>query len=490
MKKWFLHILLLAGLFGVLTTSCSQDEVLEEVTGHGEKEKVTVCFSIAMNGTESRSRASWNNNDNPKTGVGFENDIDFSPENFEVKLTLPQDNAPTVQNTVQNIVYWKTADNVYEFVGEVEISNPSNTTYENAKVEIFANIAKEEREFEVNYTKYPGRGVDYIPMWGIHTFNELSLIPGERNPLGTIYLLRAMAKIEVTLSDELMRENYFIKSASLNKHNAMGNLLPNNNSAENVGITTGYDMDNCFNPYDKGNETPIDGQAIGFNVSSDKKSCTIYVPEYNNIEDDLKIQPIIYKKETKNGEEIETQITGTLNLPGYFEMSIQKEIKALVRNHWYQYNITGINDGYELGFTMTVAPWTLVEKDIDYETETISIITDDEGLGWSNINENSTATEKYMLSSGAAAILKFRIETPLYCEYYVEMSGEGFEVSDTSVNCVDESGNPNGAKEVTVTIKATADGKYQGILRIFVKEDGRYKEVPGGHRYTIIKNYE
>ena len=490
MKKWFLHILLLAGLFGVLTTSCSQEEFLEEVTGRGEKEKVTVCFSIAMNGTESRSRASWNNNDNPKTGVGFENDIDFSPENFEVKLTLPQDNAPTVQNTVQNIVYWKTADNVYEFVGEVEISNPSNTTYENAKVEIFANIAKEEREFEVNYTKYPGRGVDYIPMWGIHTFNELSLIPGERNPLGTIYLLRAMAKIEVTLSDELIDEGYFIKSASLNKHNAMGNLLPNNNSAENVGITTGYDMDNCFNPYDKGNETPIDGQAIGFNVSSDKKSCTIYVPEYNNIEDDLKIQPIIYKKETKNGEEIETQITGTLNLPGYFEMSIQKEIKALVRNHWYQYNITGINDGYELGFTMTVAPWTLVEKDIDYETETISIITDDEGLGWSNINENSTATEKYMLSSGAAAIFKFRIETPLYCEYYVEMSGEGFEVSDTSVNCVDESGNPNGAKEVTVTIKATADGKYQGILRIFVKEDGRYKEVPGGHRYTIIKNYE
>ena len=441
-----------------------------------------------MNGTSSRSRASWGNNDNPEAGIGFENDIDFSPENFEVKLTLVQ-NEPAL--TVQNIVYWETAnENVYEFVGEVEIANPSPTPYTNAKVEIFANIAKEEREFEVNYTKYPGRGVDYIPMWGVHTFNELSLIPGERNPLGTIYLLRAMAKIEVTLSDELMRENYFIKSASLNKHNAMGNLLPNNNSAENVGITTGYDMDKCFNPYDEGDKTPIDGQAIGFNVSSDKKRCTIYVPEYNNIEDDLKIQPIIYKKETKNGEEIETQITGTLNLPGYFEMSIQKEIKALVRNHWYQYNITGINDGYDLDFTMTVAPWTLVEKDIDYETETISIITDDEGLGWSNINENSTATEKYMLSSGEDAIFKFRIETPLYCEYYVEMSGEGFEVSDTSENCVDESGNPNGAKEVTVTINATADGKYQGILRIFVKEDGRYKEVPGGHRYTIIKNYE
>ena len=35
MKKWFLHILLLAGLFGVLTTSCSQEEFLEEVTGRG-----------------------------------------------------------------------------------------------------------------------------------------------------------------------------------------------------------------------------------------------------------------------------------------------------------------------------------------------------------------------------------------------------------------------------------------------------------------------
>ena len=201
MKKWFLHILLLAGLFGVLTTSCSQDEVLDEVIGHGEKEKVTVSFSIAMNGTSSRSRASWENNDSPEAGIGFENDIDFSPENFEVKLTLVQDK-PAL--TVQNIVYWKTNENVYEFVGEVEIANPSATPYTNAKVEIFANIEKDQREFEVNYTKYPGRGVEYIPMWGVQTFDNLSLIPGERNPLGTINLLRAMAKSEVTLAEELI----------------------------------------------------------------------------------------------------------------------------------------------------------------------------------------------------------------------------------------------------------------------------------------------
>ena len=73
----------------------------------------------------------------------------------------------------------------------------------------------------------------------------------------------------------------------------------------------------------------------------------------------------------------------------------------------------------------------------------------------------------------------------------MDLSGEGFTITTSDEICVDSTGQPNGATEVTVTIGATDDGEnHEGILRIFVKEDGRYKEVPGAHRYTIIKNYE
>ena len=60
MKKWFLHILLLAGLFGVLTTSCSQET--DDPTQ--ETPKAQVVFTIALNGSSAASRGTWGDNYN------------------------------------------------------------------------------------------------------------------------------------------------------------------------------------------------------------------------------------------------------------------------------------------------------------------------------------------------------------------------------------------------------------------------------------------
>ena len=69
MKKWFLHILLLAGLFGVLTTSCSQEEGLEL-----SDEKVQISFTLAMDGAPL-SRATWDSYSPSETGAGIDNII-------------------------------------------------------------------------------------------------------------------------------------------------------------------------------------------------------------------------------------------------------------------------------------------------------------------------------------------------------------------------------------------------------------------------------
>lgn len=358
MKKWFLHILLLAGLFGTLTTSCSQeDEGLNEVMKENSKEKATVFFTIALDGPSARSRT-WGERDNRQLGEGFENDINFSSDMFEVKLSIV--NVDTV--TVQNISYWKTDDNVYEFVGEVEIESPSSTyTYTGVKVEVFANIERDMTDFETAYDNFPGRGVEYIPMWGVHTIESLTLTPGERTSLGTIDLLRAMAKIEVVLADNLVDEGYVITDAILNKYNEKGNLFPTGTDIEN---TIEYGMDACFNPFDAGNNTPINASGLHFDVASDSTNCVIYVPEYDNDTNDLQFQAIISQRSSNNGSL--TPITGTESFPGIHLMSNTKD-KGIVRNHWYRYTITAINVDTDVeGFILQykVIDWTEIDNGI------------------------------------------------------------------------------------------------------------------------------
>ena len=125
MKNWFLHILLLAGLFGVLTTSCSQEEGLEpQVT----KEKVQVSFSIELDTPTARSRANnkWgdnyddnaNNNYLSDSGNSFENAI--NPNQFHVEIKMIDEEGVNVETySVQKIsIFPSTNNNIYNFVGE------------------------------------------------------------------------------------------------------------------------------------------------------------------------------------------------------------------------------------------------------------------------------------------------------------------------------------------------------------------------------------
>ena len=349
MKKWFLHILLLAGLFGVLTTSCSQeDEGLEMVTAG--KEKVMVRFSIALNKSGADSRANWGSEYTSATGDEFDNRI--NPNQFFVTLTLTDEKNQTQTYDVKNVVYWESDNiNVYEFVGEVEVNIASTTTYTKAQVKVYANMNVDQEKFDANLDTYPGRGVQYIPMWGVETFQNLSLTPGEMNELSTIYLLRSMSKIEVTLNPSLVTEGYSITAVNLDKYNSSGYTIPKGSS----GSTMEFDMDGCFNPYtpekdeDKKIETKSDGFPFQIQENPDNSiSYIIYVPEYDNLEeesedvekDDLNIQVYI----NKDGEPISHE----LNSRGIIQMTDLD----LVRNHWYKYTIEAVNINTDITFNL------------------------------------------------------------------------------------------------------------------------------------------
>lgn len=364
MKKWFLHILLLAGLFGMLTTSCSQevDGLDQEIDG-----KVQVMFTIALDDPSTGSRAIWgdnydNNTDNDyESAIGDEFDNYINPDQLFVTLTIGSNTYD-----VKNIVHWQTGDNVYEFMGEVDGINQTNGTVE-AKIQVYANMSSTststfEPDYNINQTTgfvTNPNGVSYIPMWGVQTAT-ISLIPGERNDLteeAPIYLLRAMAKVEVNMNVD----GYTLTNVTLNKYNTQGNCLPAGATTLTDTKTLHYDNEigYCFNP----NTTST--SALSFNVTGNH--LVFYLPEVANGTKDSANELYMTVTLQKGGQTV-TLTKPYLYFRNYDETSGKADNATpfdIVRNHWYQYNITGINSGADLEIIITLNAWNY--RNVSYD---------------------------------------------------------------------------------------------------------------------------
>ena len=443
MKKWFLHILLLAGLFGVLTTSCSQEEGLEPQV---PTEKIPVSFSIELDTPTARSRANnkWGDNYDNTTdndyqseiGDEFENHID--PELLYAELTLsnPAENE-SLTCGVENVTVFETDRiNVYRFVGEVEV-NEDITNLTTAKVNVYANFQTDKDgnilTFDTDYTGVlKGKGVNSIPMWGVKTNTNFSLTSGGIKDFGPIYLLRAMAKIEVTLDEDLVSEGYSLNNAYLGKYSANGNIHPTGFSR--IANTLDIDTISSFNKFvAEENSASTVAQVGGLEfVQSGANRYIIYVPEHVYSNDDL-----ILVRVKKKIEGTENEYKDILKKDNTFP-SFTMNITNLVRNHLYRYNIIKINDGASLELSCQVQPWDVDEETIQF-TDEVSI---SKKMTWTGSNITANTTDASILyingsvDSNTAATVKFQIDTPVGATWYASFEGdkEAFAFLDSDGN--------------------------------------------------------
>lgn len=488
MKKWFLHILFLAGLFGVLTTSCSQEDGLEP---QASDETVQVMFTIALDGPSARSRATWGDNyDNNDTndydsaiGDDFDNYID--PDKFFVKLTLG-----TNTYDVKNIAYWQQPDpnkNIYEFVGEVEVNISQTTSYTDAKVMVYANMTPAtttgNETFATDYNTYPGTGVKYIPMWGVQTIPNLSLTPGARNMLPDIYLLRAMAKVEVIMKDT--DPNHAISDIKLNRYNTMGYCLPKGWDKTTIAATTDLDLEEVLRPSTNirdTNESFTESTVNGF------KCYTVYVPDYLNI--------------APNSQTSVTPSTITVTIGGKnYDIKFKKYADGvatdvaynIVRNHIYRYNITAVNDGAELELDLTVTPWSVNQSTVDYRNE--ASYSGDRGIVWNN-NVEPTTNNGIVLNDDLQEVsFSFNLATPRGGRWYAELvkiSGAdgAFQFKDANNNLsqgIDGTIDGNSRTLTIVATQADADvtENNEFLLKIYVETPALEGTTP---RRTDVTN--
>ena len=526
MKKWLLHIMLV-GVLGMLAASCSQEEAVElSGTTNGT---VRIQFTLDLDGNADSRAETWNDITGNVTGdtdvrtVGsiYENTINL--DHFQVFLF--QNNAFLGEVGSLNLVDASGTinKNKYTFRGEVTVNNATVTDGKlaNATIMVVANyeryvngnlITTQNCLFDYiaeNYRPNGNTATSYIPMWGILkpeggiTLNEST--DDTFTPIGDIYMLRSLAKIEVNLASTL-DANYKITSATLNKHNQAAYLLPSvpsNSTYFEQENTSAFYTEACINPASRAN-----GANLSFNRKSDRQ-WFIYVPEYDN-DGSLQIalglangnkditnavpSNIIYLNEYSEGEKTDTPI-------------------EIVRNHWYQYTINTISDGIGATLKVKVADWDTDEESWNYK-EQPSVETGGK-MTWLDKQENEEDKEFTVAIEGTnvfvpiatkekPAVCKFRISTPVGATWYatfetVEGVYGAFKFLDADGNEVPSvSGKVGDPAELSIITTNTAPTvRSSAILRIVTRtSDGRtmiVKElVPSrtNEEYTLVQSIQ
>ena len=415
MKTTSLHIAFAALLSLLLLASCSRND--EVAVAEGGKGKVYVTLTLSINGEEVGSRATWNpEQDTDEEGVGWENKID------DLQILIYDANNNYV-GKVEDLI--QLLDGRYSGTLSSDAEWTGNTNY---KIMAFANCPSIDNPSNISTLDYTRANVSYIPMWGVTT-TTFDLTPGESDDIGSIDLLRAMAKVEVNFA-ESFPSDYEIGAITISPYNTQGYCLPA--GYESVETTGALDREEAGTAYSF-NPLAASASTSSLTFTEENGKYYIYLPEYENTETNAaKI------KVTVNGEPYELEFKDYEN--GAPKEGTQYDI---VRNHIYRYTITGVNDG-KLVIKYKAMLWELVTSEIGY---TASISCDlraensDEEAQYGILHKPTYTSKKYnnggdysILKPGTAgAIYRFDLQAPAGTVWTAHLSNnEDFYFSDSN----------------------------------------------------------
>lgn len=400
------HILLSLLAVALTIVSCISDR--EVCTDSSQSDdKVQVKFTIAMDNAATSTRGSWTTDVPTETNATtYENTIDvnklqvffFGSDN---KLLGEVKDLSYVRNT--------TSDNIYDILGNMELS-PSQTgesqSYENCKIVVLANhtpittapttIDGFSTLVETPNLENIKEGTDYIPMWGVKRYSSLTLTKGSCEDAGDIYMLRAMAKIEVSLGTDISKD-YSLESVTLTKGNSKANLQPTlalvstTTNADNTTTTSTNTYTTlstfCSNLADGGGTNNLDTQAClnavnNATTASDKTDIAFWASTESNESGKYILYVPEYKQETTPATisvKLKNLTKSTESSPVYEEYTMDLKIYDgngeptgdpldLVRNNIYRYTITAVAPG-TLTVVFTTSKWQQVVSQIGYDVQ-------------------------------------------------------------------------------------------------------------------------
>jgi len=503
MKKWYTHIIMLVS---VLFTACNMEETLFPEKECG-KEDITVRIVLSMMDSRANTRAY----DPPHTDyyeqvLGNEYyinqyDVEVLVFNangaFVERATLVQATGPTpnfrtyeLTGTLSNIEEEKT----YQMVvlanrsGSAYCTNFSNTIAEGTSMTgvleplVYGNYTAAFTEDLLTEGS-----TERIPMWGVvkaELKDEATI---------TVNMLRAMAKVRVNLD----AEGYTLAGVTLNQANKGGYFTPT--------MDMGINNDGSTKSVSEARIIPLSGLTTLPNLLFVKEpgntnSYVIYVPECNTF------------TETEETRTATTWMTvsindasgNTVDLAGnnklYFREyrktdtqtgTVKGEYFDIVRNYFYDYTITRIENGLDL--TVKAMPWTLQPISMSFNDIVTYNVT-----GWIQGTYNAIDNDDHLLymTQGKNAEFIFDIVTPEDCEYQIGLTNN-LDFSLTTETQID------GSIKVIIQALDTTAERPKTALYVYAKDKyGRNVELDltgtGNqstedqervNRYTIIQNW-
>lgn len=190
-----------------------------------------------------------------------------------------------------------------------------------------------------------------IPLFGVTNPMVLDFDAFNFAHLGTIHLLRAVAKIEVQAES-----GTHIKSVRLSHYNMRGYCAPTGVIRNDDYVHNDYVQDYANTPHLV--ENSVADEPLYLNkVVNDDGRFLIYVPEYGNlqVQDDVRAKLWI----TFEGEEKEHTIPVEFKYYNDMPGGKKGDHFDILRNYWYKFNVTGVLGDMEV--VIDVRPYSEVE---------------------------------------------------------------------------------------------------------------------------------
>lgn len=374
LKTMLYGLTLMLGCF--VLASCINDEEGPCLSDAQTK----AVFSLVLQ-DNAQTRAAWSENSGA-VSKGIDNYIDLSTLKMYV---FKADDTNTYVGPLTDIMYIAQSKesapyetNRYECIGT--LPDVEKGSY---RFVVLANCEDTDLPSQITWEglkkivlEKSGTAVNKIPMWGFLNA-DIELNPGQKLPLGELPLLRAMAKVTVMLTDNMVTKGFALKGITLDKYNTKGfvgptEVLPSNapDDAE-LNSTSAIDQEDCIHVYTADGYTPSTN--LEFTVANQgikNNAVEFYVPEYDNTEGDATITVVLsYTDPTTEVEETFTYSKGIkfMSYTSTGEPEATPVYYDIVRNHHYKFNIINAAIDGPLYVVPTVLPWNDGDKIEDYK---------------------------------------------------------------------------------------------------------------------------
>lgn len=356
----FLLATAMAWLGCIALVSCDQGDTGTENT------EAHITLTLCLKGTDTdnntrigqpggkqlASRSEDDETDEP--GTEMENSIDLS----RFHVVFYQANLQ-MAGILQNMVLVHLGGNIYRLTGSLPVSNKVLVgNHFEGKMVVYANFDMSEEDLQKSYNdeaiaqKSFGYEANpkYLPMWGVKKVS-FTLTAGKRQDFSDIDLLRAVAKVRVSLSSKMKSDGWSIYSMQLFNYNNKGNCMPKKYAeCEQTASLTHEDFENFYDSKQTGGITMTE-------------NVPIYLPEYQNTEKNEADRCVIKLKLKLNGNVENNEKEYTLRFIDYTDSGAEgTTTNDIVRDHYYTFEVYKGSNGQNL-VKLTVRKWNVLEHE-------------------------------------------------------------------------------------------------------------------------------